>query len=189
MHEFFAPSTEVALNASLAATQRVATAGVQFVDLSGEPAKAQIVRQGYEVPAVAVDPRRVDQIIGTLTQVPPINLPRVLGQSIPAGTKVPVGTVVDLVLAARNKIPFSIFANAHADLASRTLDVLDPVLADQAAKQTLLTYSSADQVPAADQQHLVTLFQAANVGIVATDPNRTFANAFESARGALAYQG
>ena len=190
MQEFLAPTTsEIALSGSLAASQRVATAGVQFVDLSGQPAKAQIVRQGYEVPAVAVNPQRVDQIIGTLTQVPQINLPRVLGQSIPAGTKVPVGTVVDLVLAARNRIPFSIFANAHTDLANRTLDVLDPVLADQAAKQTLLTYASADQVPAADQTHLATLFQAANVGIDANDPNKTFAKAFESARGALAYQG
>jgi hypothetical protein len=171
------------------AGQRQISSGIQFVDLSGEPAKAQIVRQGYDVPAVAIDPRRVDQVVGQLTQVLPINLPRVLGQSIPAGTKVPVGTVVDIVLAARNKIPFSVFANAHADLTNRTLDAIDSVFSDSTAKQTLLTYSSADQVPADARDHLVTLFQAVDVGIDPNDPNKSFDRAFDSARGALAFQG
>src|SRR5262249_1179222 len=108
-----------AQRASTAATQNI-----QVVDLSGEPARAQIVRQGFGVPAVAVDPRRVDQVIGGLTQVPAIDLPRVLSQSVAPGTRVPVGTAVDMVLASRRRIPFNVFNNAHVDLANRNLDAI-----------------------------------------------------------------
>jgi len=189
---------ELALSSSAAAasTQRAsasaalrASEGIQVVDLSGQPARAQIVRQGYDVPAVAIDQRRVDQIVGGLTQVPAVDLPRVLSQSVAAGTKVPVGTAVDLVLASRHRIPFNVFGNAHVDLANRNLDAIDPLLNDAAARNTLLTYSSANQVPAADRTRLITALQNVGVGVDDNDPNRTFGRAFDSARGALAFQG
>ena len=48
-------------SAAAASTQRASASaalrageGIQVVDLSGQPARAQIVRQGYDVPAVAI---------------------------------------------------------------------------------------------------------------------------------------
>ena len=163
--------------------------GVEFVDLSDQPARAKIVRQGYDVPAVKLDAKRVDQFVGDLVLIPPKEVPRVVSQSIAAGTKVTAGTVVDLVLAPRTKIPFSIFDGVHVDLAAKTLDVLDPLVSDPAAKKALLSYGTADEVPAAEKEHLKTAFAGVGIGIDETNPAKSFAKAFETVRGGMAFQG
>jgi len=78
-------------------------ASVEFVDLSEQPAKAKIVRQGYDVPAVKLDLKKVDQFVGDLAQIPTSQLPRVVSQAIPPGTKVTAGTVGAGVDAAAAK--------------------------------------------------------------------------------------
>jgi len=164
-------------------------AGVEFVDLSEQPAKAKIVREGYDVPAVKLDLKKVDQFVGDLTQIPTKELPRVVSQAIPPGTKVTAGTVVDVVLAPRTKIPFSVFDAVHLDLATKTLDAIDPLFANAAAKKTLLTYSAASEVPEPEKAQLKTALQAVGVTVDETNPNKTFAKAFDSARGSMAFQG
>ena len=171
-----------------AASVSKAASNVEFVDLSEAPAKARIVRQGYDVPAVKVDARRVDQFVGDLAQIPTRDLPRVVSQSIPGGTKVAAGTSVDLVLAPRTTIPFDIFEAVHADLSNKTLDAIDAVYADAAARKTLLTYETAAEVPASEKTHLVATLQEAGVSVDDSNPARTFAMAFDSARGGLAFQ-
>jgi hypothetical protein len=162
---------------------------VEFVDLSEAPAKAKIVREGYDVPPVKLDLKKVDQFIGDLAQIPPKELPRVVSQAIPPGTKVSAGTVVDLVLAPRTKIPFNIFEGVHLDLAAKTLDVVDPLFADPASKKTLLTYTNANDVPQAEKDQLKTKFASVGITVDETNPNKTFAKAFDSARGGMAFQG
>jgi hypothetical protein len=162
---------------------------VEFVDLSQTSAKAKIVRQGFDVPDVKLDPKKVDQFVGDLTQVPPKDLPRVISQAVPAGTKVAAGTVVDLVLAPRSKIPFNVFDGVHMDLAAKNLDAIDGLFADPAAKKTLLTYAAPEDVPEAEKAQLKTALQAVGVTVDETNPNRTFAKAFNSARGGIAFQG
>jgi hypothetical protein len=179
--EFTGPMT-----ARMAAGQ---TAATQFVDLSEQAAKAKIVRQGYDVPAVKFDAKKVDQFIGDLTQVPTQQLPRVVSQAVPPGTKVAAGTVIDLVLAPLTKIPFSVFEGVHLDLATKNLDAIAPLVADTAAKKTLLTYEAADQVPAAEKTHLQAAFLTVGITVDEGNPNKTFAKAFDSARGGLAFHG
>jgi hypothetical protein len=162
---------------------------IEFIDLSEEPAKAKIVRSGFEVPTVKLDLKRVDQFVGDLTQIPTKDLPRVISQAIPAGTKVAAGTTVDLVLAPRTRIPFDVFDGVHADLATKTLDVIDPLFANPAIKKTLLTYTSADEVPAVERAQLQTAFAGVGITVDETNPNRTFDKAFHSARGGIAFQG
>lgn len=164
-------------------------ANVALVDLSEQPAKAKVVRQGYDVPLVRFDARRVDQFVGELIAVPPRELPRVVSQTIPPGTKVSAGTVVDLVLAPRTKIPFSVLEGVHADLSTRTLDAVDPLFDNAAAKKTLLTYERAEDVPAAERAALITALQGVDVTVNDADQNRSFGKAFEAARGAMAFQG
>src|SRR5262249_54516983 len=131
----FMPDASQSINLTRASVA-AAAASVEFIDLSEQATKAQIVRQGFDVPAVLLDQRRVDQVVGDLTQIPQQELPRVVSQSITSGTRVPAGTVVDLVLAPRNRIPFSVFDNVHLDLATRNLDSIDPLIADPAARRT-----------------------------------------------------
>jgi len=72
--------------------------GIEFVDLSDKPAKAKIVRQGFDVPEAKLDTKKVDQFLGDLTQISTKEAPRVVSQAIAPGTKVTAGTVVDLVM-------------------------------------------------------------------------------------------
>ena len=166
------------------------TAGsVEFVDLSAKPAKAKIVRQGFDVPEVQLDTKKVDQFVGDLTQILPKDLPRVVSQAVPPGTKVVAGTVVDLVLAPRTKIPLDVFTGVHVDLAAKTLDFIDPLFQNAAAKKTLQTYDSAVAVPQAEKDALKTAFQAVGITVDGSNPNKTFQKAFDSARGGMAFQG
>jgi hypothetical protein len=166
-----------------------AAQAVEFVDLSAKPAKAKIVRQGFDVPAVQLDTKKVDQFVGDLTQILPKDLPRVVSQAVPAGTKVVAGTVVDLVLAPRTKIPFDVFTGVHMDLAAKTLDFIDPLFQNAAAKKTLQTYDAADAVPQVEKDALKTALQAVGITVDETNPNKTFQKAFDSARGGMAFQG
>jgi len=166
-----------------------ASAAIEFVDLSEEPARTKIVRSGFEVPSVKLDTKKVDQFVGDLAQIPTRDLPRVISQAIPPGTKVSAGTVVDLVLAPRTRIPFDVFDGVHADLATRTLDVIDPLFANAAVKKTLLTYTSADDIPASEKAQLQTAFAGVGITVDDENPNRTFDKAFQSARGGIAFQG
>lgn len=166
-----------------------AGSAVEFVDLSAKPTKAKIVRQGFDVPEVQLDTKKVDQFVGDLTQILPKDLPRVVSQAVPAGTKVVAGTVVDLVLAPRTKIPFDVFSGVHMDLAAKNLDAIDPLFANAAARKTLQTYDSADAVPQAEKDALKTAFQSVGITVDESNPNRTFQKAFDSARGGMAFQG
>jgi len=174
--------------ATTRSTTKSAT-GIEFVDLSDKPAKAKIVRQGFDVPEAKLDTKKVDQFLGDLTQISTKEAPRVVSQAIAPGTKVTAGTVVDLVMAARTKIPFEIFDSVHADLATKTLDWIDPVFADQAAKKTLLTYATPEEVPAAEKTALTTALGKVGIAVDESNPNKTFAKAFNSVRGGFAFQG
>jgi hypothetical protein len=166
-----------------------ASASEKIVDLSEEPAKAKVLRQGFDVPQAKIDAKKIDQFIGELPDIPTRELPKVVTQSVAPRTKVPVGTVVDIILAPRNKIPFDVFEGIHLDLVNKNLDAIDPLFANAVAKKTLLTYTSADDVPAAEKTQLQTAFQAVGITVDESNPNRTFAKAFESARGGVAFYG
>src|SRR5687767_5968179 len=92
---------------------------VVVVDLSPEPAKAKVVREGYQVPRAPLDAQKAAFLVDELIGILPEQTPRVLAQSIPAGSKVAQGTTVDLVLAPTDVIPFDIFADVHQDLKGR----------------------------------------------------------------------
>lgn len=158
------------------------------VDLSPEPAKAKVVREGYQVPAVALNEQKASFFLDNLKQVSPKQEPRVVSQTVPPGTKVLPGTAVDLVLAPTSSIPFDIFDNPHKSLAGKTLNVLDPVLDDAVVRQTLLKYSAPGDVAPGDKALLSTAFASAGVTVDDTNADTGFGAAFNSARGALAFR-
>ncbi|MBX3670452.1 MAG: PASTA domain-containing protein [Rhodocyclaceae bacterium] len=166
------------------------TAGVRetLIDLSPEPAKAKVVREGYQVPAVALDEKKSGFFLDNLKQVPPRSQPRVVSQSVPAGTKVLPGTAVDLVLAPASTIPFDIFEGVHKSLVEKNLTTLDPVLDDATVRQTLLKYNAAADVPATDKKVISDALAGAGITISEDAADTGFDAAFKSARNALAFR-
>jgi hypothetical protein len=159
------------------------------VDLSPEPAKAKVVREGYQVPVVALNPTQSNFFLDNLTPILPHQEPRVVAQTVPAGTKVLPGASVDLVLATKTTIPFDIFDTVHANLKGQTIDVLDPLLDQSTVRQTLLKYNSPADVTPEDKLTLTAAFNQSEVlGINETNSTTSFATAFTSARSALAFR-
>jgi hypothetical protein len=159
------------------------------VDLSPEPAKAKVVREGYQVPAVALDTKKSTFFLDNLKQIAPQQEPRVVSQTIPPGTKVLPGTAVDLVLAPTSTIPFDIFENPHKSLVGRNVNALtDGILQDTTVRQTLLKYDNPADVTPQDKALLTSKFAEADVQVDEASADTGFTAAFNSARGALAFR-
>jgi len=108
---------------------------------------------------------------------------------VPAGTKVTKGTVVDLVLVPRSSVPFDIFEGVHSDLKGKNVEFLtEKMLADAKARQILLTYENADDVPPTDKTYLQTLFDQQQVTFDESKTDKNFKSGYNSARGALAFR-
>lgn len=160
-----------------------------LVEVDDKPAVAKVVREGFQVPAVQINQQATDFFLGGLVPLQPRQTPRVVSQSIKAGTKVNAGTVVDLILAPPTAIPFTIFDNVHKDLRTRNVAALtDGILQDAATRQTLLKYEKASDVPAAEKTALTVQFASASIGVSEAAPETSFEAAFNSARGALAFK-
>ena len=160
----------------------------QLIDISDKPTKAKVVREGFEVPTVVLDEKKTTFVLDNLPTVLPKFSPRVVSQSIPPGTKVTPGTVVNLVLAPKDAIPFEVFDNVHADLKTKALSHVDEVVENVAVREVLLKRDTASEVTAEEKQLLVTEFQKKGVTVNEADSTRTFAKAFDSIRGAAAFR-
>ncbi len=159
------------------------------VEVAAEPAKAKVVREGYQVPSAQLNVQATEFFLGNLEVVTPRLTPRVVGQSIKPGTKVTAGTVVDLVLAPAGIVPFDIFDNIHRDLRQRPVTaLLDGLLADPTTRQAVLSYARPEDVPAADRERLVAGFAQAQVQVNDSNADTSFAAAFNAARSALAFK-
>ena len=163
--------------------------GSLVVEVADQPAKAKVVREGFQVPVVKYNPQAADFFLDNLQVVDIRQTPRVVTQSIPQGTRVLAGTVIDLVLAPATGIPLDIFENVHRDLAQRTVgSVVDTLLANTEVRQTLLKYEDPADVPESERAALTAQFNAADIAIDDSVANTSFAAAFNSARGALAFR-
>jgi hypothetical protein len=147
-----------------------------------------VVREGFEVPPVVLDDKKATFVLENLPTMIHKFAPRVVSQSVPAGTKVTPGTVVDLILAPKDAVPFDIFDNVHTDLKTKALDHVDDVIENVAVREVLLRRDSASEVTTEEKQLLVTEFQKKGVTVNEADSGRTFAKAFDSIRGAVAFR-
>jgi hypothetical protein len=161
---------------------------VRVVDVSDRPAKVNVVREGFQVPPPAINEQRVAGFLEDLIQLPPQQTPRVVSQSIPAGTKVTAGTVIDLVLAPKQVIPWDIFENVHAGVAGLFLPAADAALNNTQARQILLKYEDPADVPAAERTVLTNALQGTPLQVDAQDPARNFDRAFSTGRNALTFR-
>jgi hypothetical protein len=176
------------VNIGSAESLRPNIAASQLIDLTEKTKTAQVVREGFEVPRVALDPRKTTFEIDNMITVLPRSMPRVVSQSIPAGTKVPPGTVIDFVVVPKTDIPFTIFQAVHESLATKNLDHVDSLVENATVRQVLLKNESAADLTPAEKEVLVTEFKNKGIAIDETQPGKTFEKAFNSVRGAVAFR-
>jgi hypothetical protein len=148
------------------------------VDVSQDAAPATIVRDGKAVAPPAFNRAQVDDLIARAVPLVRLQVPVAVSQSVPAGTRVAKGTPVDLVLMPVTQIPFSVFTQFHADLASRNVSDLLPVVADPQVAPLLDLDPST--LTAAQKTVITTALTAKGVNVVDADASRNFAAAFQS---------
>jgi hypothetical protein len=161
---------------------------IVFVDVSARPALAKVVREGYNVPAAVVDRQKADFFIGELISVTAKEQPRVVSQSVAAGTRVTQGAVIDLVLAPKDSIPFEIIQDAHADFKGKAISAADVLLDDPKFRETILKYDTSGAVPAVEKLAVVAALAKSNIRVNEGDPELTFDKAFQTVRSAAAFR-
>jgi hypothetical protein len=169
---------------------RLRTGGdVRFVDISEKPKQANIVRAGKQVPYLALDKSRLADFINVGDLVTPSAAARVVSQSVETGTKVPRGTVVDLVLAARSVVPVELIPGAHRGFAERTMDdLVVSFLSDRAIGDAVLNYEQPEDVPEAERQAMEAQLATRDIPIDPADSAQDFGAAFRALRGAAAFR-
>ncbi|WP_166424582.1 PASTA domain-containing protein [Paraglaciecola sp. 20A4] len=161
-----------------------------FVDLDDKPAIASVVRGGFKVPSVLPDNARLEAFLSGLQIREPTREPRVLDQNIAAGTRVSVGTEVDLILAPREDINIGIFDDIHIDVKDTSIgELLDRVKDQNDLRGLVLKYENANDVEENDKVILTDMLgQFAGININEGKPGQGFSNAFNSVRVALAFK-
>lgn len=176
-------------NARNAAAAAASGSSKVFVDVSAKTVSADVVREGYLIPAAKVDQARADFLVGELVEVTKRDEPRVISQSVRKGTAVPAGTVVNLVLTQRSNVPLGIFENVHSGLQQRNVDqLLDGPLDDALVRENVLKYENAAEVPQDIRAQLTVAFEGADIAINEAQANTNFESAFNGARAALAFR-
>ena len=161
-----------------------------FVDLDDEPAKANVLRDGKQVPSVIPEKSRVLEAIGGLVIVQPKEKPRVFSQSIEPGTRVTVGTSVDLVIAPRDDVNVGIFTDIHIATAETSIGQFVGNLQQSDELVNLaLKYEKSSEVSATDKNRIAELLEEnTQVKVNEGAAGEGFENAFNSMQVALAFK-
>ena len=160
---------------------------ITFIDLSKEFVKPQVFRDGKIIPDILLKKNVVDQIVGVA--VIPGDTPRVISQSIAAGTHVSRGTKVDIILASRKKIPIDILTDVHSGFGIQDIDqVITGFLDTPVITDAVLTYATADQLPAAARTAIEGKLAAKGIAIDASKSSTSFEAAFQTLKGAAAFK-
>jgi hypothetical protein len=172
---------------------RVAAIAVPLaVDVGDQnAAPPAILRGGVQVVPPTVVTAKIDDFVSTLSSIARYALPRVLSQSVPANTRVAVGTTIDLVLVPVSDINLGLLSGMNQDLATSTLAVGDLLkVVNQGPVQAILqkttdpaTLSEADKATISNAYTAGTGF-----AINDADPSRNFAVTFNSLQSVRSFQ-
>lgn len=172
-----------------AAKTMTVSSKVQFVDLSEEAAKANIVREGLSVPSVTLDKEALDRFV-LEDVVKPSSAPRVVSQSVKAGNKVPRGTVVDLFMAPRQSVPGTLILAPHRGIAHEDTtmdDIVKGVLAPRDQRERVAKYKSFEEMPEPERAAFRQGLQDRDVPVDDTQADLSADAAFRTMKSALAF--
>jgi hypothetical protein len=91
---------------------------VVFVDVGSRKVDSNVTRNGVPIGVLTTDP----DILGGIIIDRPIFRVRVVSQSIPAGTPVPVGSAVDIVMAPPSQLNVGLIAGTLTALRDQNMD-------------------------------------------------------------------
>lgn len=155
-----------------------------FVDV-GASVSPTVTRGGRKLPQVEIDEAVFNHV---LIPLQPLQQVRVVGQTPPAGTRLPRGATVDLVLAPVGEIPFDVFKDTHMDFKGKALGDLQPVLADARVRDIVDRNEAGKDVSKEDRDFLVGQLRERGIEVQDDDPQRSFDRAFRTVKGATAFQ-
>lgn len=166
--------------------------GKVFIEVSDTPVTSTVVRSGRAVPVAKVNRAQAEEWVGRIIAENPREVAHVVKQSIAAGSVVPKGTVVDLVLAPVGQVPVNIFANAHNDLVERNTSVYDLLasepLQDADVVDILTRRTSAEELSAEERRVVAGALVRLEIEIDDAEPGRSFEAAYDTARNALSFK-
>jgi hypothetical protein len=156
-----------------------------FVNLGEAEKQANIARDGVAVPIVTIDPRVLEEVVPIVPRLQP----RVVSQSIPAGTRVPQGTSIELVLASPFDLPTKIVPDAHVGLAERPLEQVfrDFIRDRDDVRAVLARNSSADTLTDNDRTVIRRSFEAQGLTLDESQTGLAVRNAFAALQAAQTF--
>lgn len=170
-------------------TAAAVTSGTRFIDISDKPIRTNIVREGFQVPAAIVDEAQITSVLERLPPIGRIEASRVVVQSVPAGTRVTAGTVVNVVLAPKSSVPTGIFVGAHADLRGMVISQVTDAFVDANLLHTILTYDTPSAAPEAERNAALQDAQSLlHITVDPADPTRDASALWGTLRNAAAYR-
>lgn len=149
-----------------------------FVDVGARKIDANVVRDGISVGVHQIDPDILDEII---IDRPPVRF-TIVGQSVAAGTPVPVGTAIDVTLARPGGLPIGVVTGVLTPL--RTLSVaegFERFVAGKPQVRRIVARAGTGVVSAEDEQAVREIFQSQDVAIT-DEPGHDVDAAIETLR-------
>lgn len=164
--------------ARLSASKLRSSSDVVFVDVGARKIESRVVRDGVPIGVHQIDPDVLrDVVIGE-----PIIGYRIVDQTVPPGTPVPLDTAIDVVMARPGPLPVGIVTGVHADLRQFTIDdAFNRLVAGKPQAQRIVARAAEGPLSADDEQVVRDLFQAADFSIEET-PGRDVAAGLETLR-------
>ena len=152
---------------------------IKNVEIGDKPIKAVIIRDGKEIKTPTVDSGRILDFIGGLKPVDRRTTPRLVQQSIPAGTFVARGTPVDLVFVPPADINVGILDGIHVGMRDRSVSHLLGLLDDDALK-AVVNKGDARQLTDADRTLLKNTFEREGIEIDDGDAGKSTDMAYKT---------
>jgi len=178
---------DVAGGALLRAGARPAAERPISVDVGEGTVSSTILREGREVRSPELNPRKVEDLLARTVVINRNRVPRIVAQSIPAGTRVPRGTPVDLVLLPVSDIDFSLFDRVHEDFQRRRVEEILPILADPQV-EPLLDKARPEDLSEAERATITAKLAPLGITVDDATPAKSFATAFETLQSTRAFQ-
>lgn len=187
--EFSGEVTPTAATTAKTATTRIALTRVEsrVVDVSAKTVVPTVVRAGEEVKSPQLNTDKVSDLVGRLVPITRVKVPRVVSQSIPAGTRIPKGTPVDLVLVPVSDIDFSLFDTVHDDFKVKAVDSILPLLSDPDV-EAILKKEKPEDLTDAERATLTTKLAPLGVQVDDAVSGKGLNLAFQSLQSAKAFR-
>lgn len=155
-----------------------------FVDVGARKIDANISRDGVAITALPVDLVELDDFFAGRPRV----THKIVSQSVPAGTPVPVGSAIDIVLAEPAQIPSRVIEGVHLDLRDRTFgEIYSSAIAPNAELRRVLARTpSAEVLSGTDAQVVVDALQNLDIS-VGDEPGRDLDAGFQALKAGMTF--